>query len=116
MRRGNLVFLLIGICIIFSVAEAEEIRYDKGNRRDPFLPVRGSSIGVSTTREGLTVEGIVFDPKGSSYALIGGQVYREGESLENAKIVKIMPDRVILLQDSEQVVLWLREEALTEKK
>ena len=115
MKKGILVLSVIGVGIIFSVAAAEEIRYDKDDRRDPFLPATGAHVGT-LGKEGLTVEGIVFDPKGNSYVLIGGQIYREGESIENAKLIKILPDRAILLQDSEQVVIWLREEALQEKQ
>lgn len=111
MRKGFLVLGLIVGCIIFSVAEAEEIRYDKGDRRDPFSPIMNSR-NKTLGNEGFNVGGIVFDPKGGSYVLMGGQIYREGETLEDATIIKIMPNRIILLQGSKQVVLWLREEAL----
>lgn len=115
MWKRNLVLGLIAGCTIFSIAEGKEIRYDKGKRRDPFQPILGGETHF-TGKEGLIIEGIVFDPRGSSYALIGGQIFREGESWENAKLIKIFPDRVILLQDNEEVVIWLREEVLQGKQ
>lgn len=97
---------------IFSVALAEEFRYDKGARRDPFVPVAASDgFATGGGLDGRSVvEGIVFDPKGGSYAVIGGEIYREGESVKDSKLIRILPDRVIFLQDNEEMVIWLREE------
>lgn len=62
------------------------------------------------------VEGIVFDPRGGSYAVIDGEIYREGDGVHGAKLIKIFSDRVILLEESEEIVIWLRQEMLQEKK
>ena len=100
---------------IFSLAQAEEIRYDKRNRRDPFQPLIGLHAvrgGAGQGKEASALEGIVYDPKKGSYAVIGGAIYREGESTDGAKLVKVLPDRIVLLQDSDEVVVWLREEIL----
>ena len=95
------------------MAEAKEIRYDKGNRRDPFVPLIGphafrGAAGVG--KEAFPLEGVVYDPKRGSYAVIGGEIYREGESINGAKLIKVFQDRVILLQESSEIVIWLREE------
>ena len=63
-----------------------------------------------------SVEGIVFDPWGGSYAVIRGDIYREGDEIEGSKLVRIFPDRVILLQESREVIAWLREEIMTKKE
>ena len=112
-------FLVGMAALFFSVAEAKEIRYHRGDRRDPFLPltgphaVRGDS-GVG--KDDLPVEGIVFDAKKGSYAVIAGEIYREGENVNGAQLIKVLPDRVILNQQSEEVVVWLREEVLPKDK
>ncbi len=112
MGKLGYIYLVLGCSIIFSIAEAEEIRYDKGARRDPFvapMDVEAMRAG-STGHDALSVEGIVFDPKGSSYAVIGGEIYREGESVQGSKILRILPDRVIFFQENEEIVIWLRQE------
>lgn len=116
MRRWlGPVWAVFFLGFIFSIAEAGEIRYDSGSRRDPFLSVAGPD-SAGGTGDGLVVEGIVFDPGGSSYALINGQIYREGENFEGAQLFRILSDRVILLENSEEVVIWLRQEVLDESQ
>ena len=104
----------LGWALFFSVAQAGEIRYDRANRRDPFQPLVGPHAlqGGGTGKDAFPVEGIVFDPPKGSYVLIGGEIYREGDTVNNAQVIKIVPDRVILNQESEEVVIWLREEIL----
>ena len=113
------VSLLFFITAIFSIAVAGEIRYDKARRRDPFTPLTGPfgmQGGESFRTGGGAVEGIVYDPKGGSYAVMGGEIYREGDEVNGAKLIKISSDRVILLEESEEIVIWLRQEMLQEKK
>ena len=99
--------------MIFSVAWAEEIRYDSGHRRDPFVPLadqsgfeREGDLGKS----GLGIEGIVFDPKGGSYAVINEKILREGQSINQTKLIRIEKDRLIFVQEGEEKIVWLREE------
>lgn len=104
---------------IFSLVWAEEIRYDSGNRRDPFQPLVGPgalTAALGPASGGIEIEGIVYDPKGGSYAVISGEIYREGESLNGIKLVQILSDRVVFLQEGEEVVIWLREEILQESR
>ncbi|GEM_PF-1337650 len=103
----------------FASAIAEEIKYDKGDRRDPFTPLVGPHAGkkMEIVNQRLPIEGIIFDPDaGGSYVLIGGQVFQEGDAIEEAQIVRILPNRIILLQQSKEVVIWLREEILEEQQ
>lgn len=116
--RGFLLFLAV-FFLFFSIAGAEEIRYDKGSRRDPFVPLVGPNAPRGfdgSGKDGFQIEGIVYDPRQASYAVIGGEIYREGETVEGAQLVKVLPDRVILLQQNEEVVVWLREEIFSPNK
>lgn len=97
------------------MAEAKEIRYDKGNRRDPFEPLIGPHAfrgGLGVGKEAFPLEGVVYDPGKGSYAVIGGEIYREGESVDEAQLIKVLPDRVVLLQQNNEMVIWLRDEIL----
>lgn len=112
-------FLMLVVGSFFSVAQAGEIRYDKGNRRDPFLPLIGPNAfrgAEGAGKDAFSLQGIVHDPKKESYAVIDGEIYREGETIDGAKIIKVLADRIILHQESNEIVLWLREEILGEKQ
>lgn len=107
------ISLLGCVCLIFSVAWADEIRYDKANRRDPFVPLVGPHAlhgrGVMGNG-GFHIEGIIFDPSGGSVALMAGEIVREGDEIQGAKLVRILPDRVVFLQEGEETIVWLRDE------
>lgn len=117
--RGLAAIVWGGVLFFFCVfpslpIRAEEIKYDRGGRRDPFIPLIGphAKKNIHSGSESLSIEGIIFDPDRGSYVLIGGHVYKEGEDIGGAKVVQIFPDRVILLQESKEVVIWMREEVL----
>lgn len=102
--------------MFFSMAEALEIRYDGAGRRDPFVPLIGPYAVQSEVPgdKDYEVEGIVFDDRKDSYAVISSDIYREGDTIAGAKLIKIFKDRVVLLQKNEEIVIWLREEMLME--
>ena len=115
MRKTALFFVVI-FSLIFPIALAKEIRYDSAGRRDPFVPLTGFEAFSEGHGDSLSVEGIIYDPNGSSYAVIGGEAYKEGQEIEGVKLIRIFPDRVIFLQDNQEVVNWLREEIVQEEK
>ena len=102
----------------FPVAAAEEIHYDSANRRDPFIPLVGPGgvVGHAFNPTDLKVEGIIFDPAHGSLVLINGDFYKQGDRVQNATLVSIFKDRVVLVQDDQNKVLWLREEIAEEGK
>ena len=114
--RCFLLFLIV-FSVIFSIAEAEEIRYDSVDRRDPFVPLMGlETLQSGAQGDSLSIEGIIYDPNGGSYAVIGGEAYQEGEDVGGVKLARILPDRVIFLQGNQEVVSWLREEIVPESE
>lgn len=113
--------LMVGILqgiIFFPVVFAEEIRYDSGGRRDPFIPLigEGGTLKKGLDPTGLIVEGIIIDPKEGSMALINGELYKEGDHVQNANLIRIFHDRVILAQEDEEKTLWIREEIAEGRK
>lgn len=113
------LFLFLGSLAVFvRIVSADGIQYDSGGRRDPFVPLVGpdGTILKKFDATGLKVEGIIFDPKNGSLALINGEFYKAGDKLQNAVLAQIFKDRVILSQDDQEKVLWLREEGEEEEK
>lgn len=114
--------LLTGILLLsahfFFIVIADEIRYDSGGRRDPFIPLigEGGAIRKGLDPKGLVVEGIIIDPNEGSMALINGELYKEGDHVQNANLIHIFHDRVILAQEDEEKTLWIREEIAEGRK
>ncbi|MSR76976.1 MAG: hypothetical protein EXS63_01945 [Candidatus Omnitrophica bacterium] len=109
------------IVLFFPLASAEEIKYDSAGQRNPFIPLVTSegamaitAVGVKKS-SGLKVEGIIFDPKGGSFALINGKFYKEGEQVDNAQLISIFKDRVVLSVNDAEKIFWLREEIVGQK-
>jgi hypothetical protein len=113
--RAGLAFLLISL--FFSSVLSADVRYDKGDRRDPFIPLVGPE-GIVDARKfdtsDINIEGIIHDPHGESLVLINGEFYKEGDNVKGANVISIFQDRVILGQSDEQKVIWIREEILNE--
>lgn len=101
-----------------DTVSAVEIQYDAGERRDPFTPLIGpdgilSLKGGSRKSSEFEIEGIMVDSGGDSAVIIGGEVYRAGETINDALIVQIFRDRILLAQEDEEKTIWLREEHAT---
>ena len=108
-------FLTLGL--FSSSVIAEEIRYDRGDRRDPFIPLVGPGGVVNVSKLGskdISIEGIVYDPNGGSMVLINGEFYKEGDSVKGANVISIFHDHVILNQDKEDQTFWIREETVSD--
>jgi len=88
---------------------------DRG-RRDLFVPLLtaegeriyppGSDDATQAT-EDFQLQGIVFDLKTESYAIINGEVVRERETISGMTIVEIKPEGVVLELDGQPLILNL---------
>jgi Type II secretion system protein C len=117
MLRGKAgtFFLAIALPALASgVFAADEILYDSGSRRDPFVPLQGgSNASVTTISSGVRLEGIIYDPGERSMAILNGKSYQKGETVGNATVVKISKDHVVISVGGEEKTLWIREEEKT---
>ncbi len=74
----------------------------------------GGEIKKGFNASGLNIEGIIFDPSSGSLVLINGEFYREGDTVSGANVITIFRDRVVLAQDDEEKIIWIREEIVTD--
>ena len=91
---------------LLAVAPAQA-EYNSKGKRDPFVPLLtsegqriqppGFDEEVAGGIEGVSLQGIVFDPKAESYAILNGKVVREKEEVDGMEVVRIESDAVTLL-------------------
>jgi len=114
MRYLVLVFFIF---LSSSAALAEEktsFVYDSHDKRDPFWSLVSPSGAVITydknLRHGdLSLEGVIYDPKGKSLAIINGKVFKIGSQIAGYTLFKVEESRVFLTKDSKEFVLELRK-------
>lgn len=80
--------------------------YQSKGKRDPFVPLLtsegqrirppGFDEEVAGGIEGVSLQGIVFDPKAESYAVLNGKVVREKEEIDGMRVIRIESDAVTL--------------------
>jgi len=94
--------------------EKDKYLYKVRNPRDPFEPLitpAGYLVNLEPeTDEALRLEGVMFDPKGDSIAIINGELLRVGESIGEAVVIDIQPEKVTVMRDNETLELELRRE------
>jgi len=119
-RKKYIVIALMfcGIMCFGAVARAQEDKekylYKAQGKRDPFMPLitpSGYLINLEPdTDEALRLEGIMFDPKGDSIAIVNGELLRVGESLGEVVILDIEAEKVTVMRENETLTLELRRE------
>lgn len=114
-----LIFFICAILILtckFYLFGQEAFKYDPHGKRDPFFPLVDKDgnllpeIRPVGSAVELNLEGILWDNKGDSYAIISGTVLRVGDVLGDYKIIKIEPRRVILSRGAEEITVNLSSE------
>jgi len=109
----NLAFLIFNFKLA-SFAQ-EEFKYDAQGKRNPFIPLVTSDgrllkledTGVSS---GLSVEGIIYDKLGISYAIINGDIVKIGDTVGEYQVLKIEQKKVIFIKNGELTEVELKEE------
>ncbi|MCU0666138.1 MAG: hypothetical protein MUF05_03475 [Candidatus Omnitrophica bacterium] len=79
------------------------------DRRNPFIPlvtkdgkfVNLEQNGSRKQQDIFVLEGISYDPRGVSYALIGGAVVQIGDFVEDYQVLKIEQDKIVLIKDGQ---------------
>lgn len=93
--------------------------YRSKGKRDPLIPLLNSEgqrihppgldEETATGLSGLILQGIVFDSKAESYAIINGEIVREEDDIEGMRVVKIAPGAVTILAEGRTHELTLQQ-------
>ncbi|MBI4550589.1 MAG: hypothetical protein HY714_06650, partial [Candidatus Omnitrophica bacterium] len=74
--------LLLFAAGVVRAEVTDDFTYDSHGKRDPLIPWKSEpQIQEAEDLTDLKIEGIIFDPERGSYAILNGNVVREGESL-----------------------------------
>lgn len=94
--------LIFGFCS-FCFAQ-EDFVYDAKGKRNPFIPLVTSDgrllkLDKEKTQADLSVEGIIFDKQGRSYAIVNGSIFGIGDTVQDYKILKIQDKKVSFIKE-----------------
>ena len=112
---------MLGFVVYFTLVfastaagEGEKYSYQVQGKRDPFIPLispAGFLLNLEPQENSvLSLEGIMYDPKGDSIAIINGELLKVGESAGDAVITSIEPDKVTVMKDNIKQDIELRRE------
>lgn len=90
---------------------SEEIRYQAGGKRDPFIPIN-TVVVEATAEQTVNIEGIIYDRNGASVVVVDGEPYRSGEMIGDLKVGEIHSSHVIIeAKDGSRQEYWISESA-----
>ncbi|MBN1914063.1 MAG: hypothetical protein JW788_06660 [Candidatus Omnitrophica bacterium] len=90
-------------------------KYDSRGRRNPFIALvtqdgRLLKLDEDQSDKGLFLEGIIYDGRGFSYAIVNGEVVKADETVAGYKVLRIQRDKVIFERDGSRLELELKKE------
>ncbi|MFH1442385.1 MAG: hypothetical protein ABIH18_10160 [Candidatus Omnitrophota bacterium] len=120
-RQSGVIHYLLSVFLIFSFFifhfsfycfAQDNFIYDAKGKRNPFIPLvtadgRLLKLDVEETRGDLAIEGIIYDEQGVSYAIVNGSVVKAGDIINNAQVLKIEKNKVILIKEGKELELEL---------
>ena len=107
---GCLVWLT-GLVVLAVGTSVVEAAYQAHGKRDPFVPLLtasgqrihppGGDEGAATGVASVALQGIVYDPKTESYAILNGRVVRLGEAINGMTVTAITPTTVTVMMNGQ---------------
>ena len=112
LNKEFLIFLLF--MLVFSCAFCQdEFVYDAKNKRNPFIPLvtaEGRLLKLDkqeTSSNALTIEGIIYDKFGRSFAIVNSDVFGIGDFVGDYQVLKILDNKVIFIKNGEPLEIEL---------
>ncbi len=109
MIKKSLLLIALIFCSVLLAANpllAEEgFVYDSKDKRDPFVPLItmrtrfSSGLEDVETADDIILQGIVWDPRGGSMAMLNGVIVKEGQVIGVINIKSIKEKNITLLFD-----------------
>lgn len=110
------VFFIFSFFILnfkFFCFAQDKFTYDAQGRRNPFIPLvtadgRLLQLDVEEAKGDIAIEGIIYDEQGGvSYAIVNGSVVKAGDFVNDAQVLRIEKDKVVLIKEGKELELEL---------
>lgn len=109
--RPAVFFLLLFFSLVsLPFAGAEEFHYNSHGRRDPFIAPQADLSGLHFGQGSFRLEGVILDVKGGSYAIVNGEIVKEGTVFEGYLLKKVGKNQAVFEKDGEAVEVVLRDD------
>ena len=108
-------FILL-FCFLFSVCYAQDqFIYDSKSKRNPFIPlVTPDGMLLKLDKEegsgNLSIEGIIYDKNGRSYAIVNGTVVEIGDFVSGYQVLKIEENKIIFIKEGQATEVKFKKE------
>ncbi|MDP3732718.1 MAG: hypothetical protein Q8R31_06855 [Candidatus Omnitrophota bacterium] len=116
-RTGNgLAILVLGFLTLSPLLFAQdEFKYDAKGKRNPFIPLvtpdgRLLRLEKEKTASGLLLEGIIYDGRGLSYAIVNGEVVKVSDKVGDYQVLKIEKNKIVFIKGGQNLEVELKEE------
>lgn len=99
-----------------GAAETAQFSYDAKGKRDPFVPLvtpDGRLLKLDEEAGGdinLSLEGIIYDKNGVSYAVVNGAVLKAGDRIGDYRVLRIEERKVTFIRDGQTQEIELTKE------
>lgn len=108
-------FIFYILHFTFLCFAQNEFKYDAKGRRDPFIPLVTSDgrllkLEQQEGASGLLLEGIIYDKRGLSYAIVNGEVVKIGDAVGDYQVLRIEQKRIIFIKEGQTTVVELKKE------
>jgi type IV pilus assembly protein PilO len=110
-----LCFWLLSFNFYLLSYAQEEFIYDAKSKRDPFIPLVTSDgrllkLDQEEGAKGLSLEGIIYDDHGLSYAIVNAEVVKIGDKCGDYQVLKIQKNKVIFIKEGQPTEIELKKE------
>jgi len=112
------MLLTLAVLPVPYVSAQDKFVYDPAGKRDPFIQLvtpdgRFQKLEADEPKEAnsqLKLEGIMYDPAGTSYAIVNGLVVKPSEEVDGYRVIKIDENSVIFNKGGQDKQILLKKE------
>ena len=114
-------FVLIYV-FVFSVLNfalicfaQQEFKYDSKGKRNPFIPLVTSEgrllkLDKEETASDLSIQGIIYDKQGRSYAIVNNSVVGVGDIIGDYQVLKVEENKVVFIKEGQLTEIEIHKE------
>src|SRR3989338_6761834 len=109
--------ILSSFCLLLcKIAFAQEgFIYDHKGKRNPFIPLvtqegRLMKLDKEEAKGDLSIEGIIYDKYGRSFAIVNSSVVGVGDAVGGYQVLRVEENKVIFIKEGQVVEVDLKKE------